>query len=107
MKLDRPLQYRLALDGREPADALTQNDRNVLITTLMGTSRDVHEVARITHCTPYTIERICHRVARENAERLLTRNTAADHSESVPLEVRKSVDNLLPRPRRPVAVTQW
>lgn len=77
MRLDRPLQYRKAREGVEPADALTQNDRDVLITNLLRTSRDVHEIARITRCTPYTIDRICRRLRREHAERLLTQKTAA------------------------------
>lgn len=55
---DNPLQYRAALDGGEPADALTEADRHRLVTQLHAGGWTDVEIARHTRMTTYTTVRI-------------------------------------------------
>ncbi len=55
---DHPLQYRAALDGREPAEALTTRDRARLVAELTAAGWSVPDIAEHTRQTTYTTARI-------------------------------------------------
>jgi len=55
---EHPLQYRAALDGREPAEALTTADRARLVAELVARGWDVQRIAAHTRQTTYTTARI-------------------------------------------------
>ena len=59
-----PHRYALALAGEVAAEALTTADRGRLLWTLYGGGMSVEEIAAHTRSTPYTVERILHRIAR-------------------------------------------
>ena len=53
-----PLQYRLALRGKEPAEALAGSDRELLVRTLVGWGWPDRRIAELTSMTTYTTARI-------------------------------------------------
>jgi hypothetical protein len=55
---DRPLQYRAAWEGDEPAEALTTDDRHRLVTDLHDLGWDDDRIAQHTRMTTYTTARI-------------------------------------------------
>lgn len=55
---DQPLQYRAALNGREPAEALTTRDRARLVAALTVRGWTVQRIAEHTRMTTYTTARI-------------------------------------------------
>lgn len=57
-----PLQYRLALRGQEPAEALVPADRELLVRTLVGWGWRDLRIAELTSMTTYTTARIRERL---------------------------------------------
>jgi acetyl-CoA carboxylase carboxyltransferase component len=55
---DNPLQYQAALDGIEPAEALTEADRHRLVTQLHAAGWTDLEIAKHARMTLYTTARI-------------------------------------------------
>lgn len=55
---DHPLQYRAALAGREPAEALTTRDRHRLVALFIDAGMSDVEIANRTRMTTYTANRI-------------------------------------------------
>jgi hypothetical protein len=55
---DRPLQYRAAWDGGEPAEALTPDDRRRLVLDLHDVGWADEDIAQHTRMTTYTTARI-------------------------------------------------
>lgn len=55
---DHPLQYRAALQGLEPADALTTRDRHRLVALFIDSGLSDVEIADRTRMTTYTTNRI-------------------------------------------------
>lgn len=67
-----PIQYRAALTGREPAEALCGADRDLLWRTLVGWGWTDRRIAEHTRTTTYTTVRIRERLglsANRPAER--------------------------------------
>lgn len=60
---EQPLLYRLALAGREPAEALTTADRRRLVTALLAAGWPIGRIAGHCRMTCYTTARICDLVA--------------------------------------------
>lgn len=58
----RPLQFRLALNGEEPAEALTAHDRRLIIARLHRRGWTDLEIAVLTRTTTYTTARIRHAI---------------------------------------------
>lgn len=57
-RLDAPLTYSQAREGREPAEVLSEHDRKVLMVNLVRGGLTDWEISSLTRWTLYTVARI-------------------------------------------------